>query len=353
MSGTSGQFYQPWQKVLLWVVILAALLGVFLLFTGRMVTFNKKEAKAQPPQVQMNTNIAPLQHPPVAAQAPIYTRPGGTQKQQQQQPESDEAHLAALNSPIGVYGARAAAADQGAADRAGRQAPVGQDALEASLQATPLEGTKVAELPNPRWLIEQGRILSCTQQTKINSTLPGAVTAIIATEIRGETGDVVLIDKGARVFGTIQHTLMNGSDRVSVLWQNITTPVLYDGAGMPHQFRVAANSPASSDLGETGLDGDLNRHLGLKIGGILGFSFVQSASQYALNKATQGNGNNSVNLNSVQSGTDQATSTLLNNWIAIPDVLTRDQGLPCGIQIVRDLDMRSAYQLKQTMRAKR
>ena len=61
---------------------------------------------------------------------------------------------------------------------------------------TKMDGTRVAELPDPRWLIEAGRLLSCMQVTKIDSTLPGAVTAIIPDAIRGETGDVVAAAQG-------------------------------------------------------------------------------------------------------------------------------------------------------------
>jgi type IV secretion system protein VirB10 len=180
--------------------------------------------------------------------------------------------------------------------------------------------------------------------TRINSTLPGAVSAVIDDNIKGETGDVVLLDKGSKVFGTIQKALMNGADRLGVLWQNITTPVLYDGRGMPHQFRVTANSPASSELGETGLDGDVNRHLGRKIGGIIGMSLVQGGIQAGVQAASQNRGQQ-TNLNFVQNSGNSASEELLRAWVQIPDVMTRDQGLTCGIQLVRDLDMHGAYTL--------
>jgi type IV secretion system protein VirB10 len=163
--------------------------------------------------------------------------------------------------------------------------------------------------------------------------------------------NVVVMPQGARVFGTIQHSLTNGLDRLAVLWQNITTPVLYDGRGMPHQFRVAVNSPASSELGETGLDGDVDHHYVKKIGGILGLSLIQGAIQYGVAKAqNQGQGNTTLNLDSFQSGGNDAANELLRAWINIPDVMTRNQGTACGIYVVRDLDMRGAYKLTKMYR---
>jgi type IV secretion system protein VirB10 len=345
-------FLKPWQKIGIWVVIALVMGCILVLFSGRMAFFHKQEAKAQPSRAQVDTNIAPLNMPPVTHVADVPARPAYAGGQRVAGVPVDDERAKALNSDINAYSWRSPSAAGGQSGPEGsRPAPGTADALEASLQPTTMEGTKVAELPNPRWLIEQGRVLPCTQQTKINSTLPGAVTAIIPEEVRGETGDTVLLDKGARVFGTIQHTLMNGADRLAVLWQNITTPVLYDDRGMPHQFRVTVNSPASSDLGETGLDGDVNRHLIQKIGGILGFSLMQGGIQAAIQQANRSNNGTQLNLNSVQSGTDQATSTLLNAWVSIPDVMTRDQGLTCSISIVRDLDMRSAYQLRTQYRS--
>jgi len=361
MSGPSpvvadAVFLRPWQKVGLWILIGLVFVGILVMFSGRMTFLHRQEAKAEPSHVQMDTNIPPLVRPQIVLGTSVPIRPAyATPARTAQGPVVDDERIAALNSNIGVYAAHSGIGGGAAAgvDAAGRPLPGSPDALEASLQPTTMDGTKVAELPNPRWLIEQGRVLPCTQQTKINSTLPGAVTAIIPEEIRGETGDVVLFDKGARVFGTIQHTLMNGADRLAVLWQNVTTPVLYDDRGMPHQYRIAVNSPAASELGETGLDGDLNRHLLQKIGGILGFSLAQGAIQAGIQEATKSNNGTTLNLNSVQSGTDQATSTLLNSWVNIPDVLTRDQGLACSIYVIRDLDMRAAYNLRLKYRSRR
>ena len=347
-----GGFLKPWQKIGIWSAVIVGGFGLMFLFSGRMITIGHRgEAKAEPAHAQVDTNISPLVLPPAAtqplpAQRPAYAGLPGAQTAD----NGGDWQAAWYNSPIGGYSARPAGAAGQSTPGGGRLPPGSADALEASLRPTEIEGTKVAELPDPRWLIEQGRILPCVQLTRINSTLPGGVSAIIPTEIRGETGDTVLFDKGAKIFGTVQHALMNGADRLAVLWQGITTPVLYDASGMPHQFRIAVNSPASSELGETGLDGDVNRHLGIKIGGILGMSLVQGAIQAGVQEAAKSQNGTQINLNSFQSGSNSAVETLENAWVSIPDVMTRNQGTACGIQVVRDLDMRDAYKLRTNYR---
>src|SRR5689334_8088889 len=68
---------------------------------------------------------------------------------------------------------------------------------------------------------------------------------------------VRLIDKGSTLIGTAAHGLGNGLDRVFVLWQTIRTEPLYDQYGIPHQYDVAVNSPATEENGENGLPGDV------------------------------------------------------------------------------------------------
>lgn len=364
MSATvaTGGMAGPWKKIAIWAAVFVAIVVVLFMFTGHL-TFHKEQPKPTY-KVQMNTQVSALERPaqpppatvqtatlpPAAAPASPLRLPIAQSNERQKAYDSDIG--AYVMSRNGDTAARPAGAGKPAADPDAIP-PSGQpDALEASLVPTKMEGTRVAELPNPRYLVEQGRQLPCTQQTKINSSLPGSVTAIIPVEIRGETGDTVLIPKGARVFGTVQHGLMNGLDRLAVLWQNITTPVIYDRQGMPRQFRVAVNSPAASELGETGLDGDIDRHLAKKLGGIIGMSLIQGGIQAGVSAAqNSGNGNQTFNFNQFQQGGNSAADMLLRSWISIPDVMTRDQGLTCSIQLVRDLDLRGAYKLIQSIRS--
>jgi len=345
----------PWRKILIYVGVIGGIGLVFVFSSaGNLPFLHRHKPGERPLEVQMNGPITRLDKP-VEQHLPPPARPAVLTQARVVNAGSDDDARKAAEAPLSAYSLGPTTGNAPPAKVAQNdpdELPAGNrpDALEASLQPAKMDGTRVAELPNPRWLIEQGRVLPCTQQTRIDSTLPGAVTAIIPEGIRGETGDVVVLPKGAHVFGTIQHALTNGLDRLAVLWQSITTPVLYDSRGMPHQFRVTVNSPAASELGETGVDGEVDRHYLKKIGGILGLSLIQGSIQYAVQSAQKDNGGTTINLDSFQNGGNQAANSLLESWIAIPDVMHRNQGLSCGIYIVRDLDMRGAYQLTQRYR---
>lgn len=349
----------PWRAAIIGGIIALVAGGLLLMFTGQFPGLRKKEEKPQLPTVQFSsTGLTPVERPVEARSE--------TQRQieQQRQAPQQQTFGQTGRSPMRVFqlqnsGAAAAASRQvgGPGNPDGIPPSSMPDALSASLQPTKMDGVRVAELPHPDYLIEEGRVLPCVQQTRINSTLPGAVTAIINKDIRGETSSEVLLPKGAKVLGTIKQGLLNGLDRLAVLWQDISTPILYDDAGVAHQFRVAVNSPAATELGETGVDGDVNRHMFNpfpgKIGAIVGMSLIQGGIQagvnYANNASSKGNGNtqNSLNFNQFAQGGQNASDELLRSFVQIPDIMTRDQGLACSIFVVRDLDM---YPMVQLMR---
>jgi type IV secretion system protein VirB10 len=341
----------PGRKALIVGCSLIAVIGAGYMFSGREIPFiHHDQPSDRPIEVQMNGPITRLDKP--VEQLPPITRPAIVDKARATGGNNDSAKAAAESNLVAfsltgsANGAPAPTTKPGATDPDGLPLANQPDALELSLKPTRITGTRVSELPDPTWLVTQGRVLPCTQQTAIDSSLPGAVTAITSEPIRGEAGDVVLIPKGARVFGTVQHSLMNGLDRLAVLWQSISWQ-LPDNQGLLHLYRIETDSPASSVLGETGLDGDIDHHYLKKIGGILGMSLIQGGIQYGVAKAqSSGQGNTSVNLDSFQQGGNEAASTLLQSWVAIPDVMHRNQGLACSIFVVRDLDFRGIYQLK-------
>lgn len=220
------------------------------------------------------------------------------------------------------------------------------DALSERLQSTKLNGVSATRLPDPEMTIPQGTIIPCIQQTALDSSYPGLITAIVPQNIYGAGGHTVLIDAGSKVVGTMQKGIVNGLSREFVLWQQMTTPA-------PNFVRIGLDSPAAGALGRTGLDGDVNRHFWEKIKGALLLSTVDTGIQAAALGATNalasnrgGYGGSSINFYQFQNAGDQAVNTLLQSTIQIPDTLTRPQGASCSIFVARDLDFSSVYALR-------
>ena len=287
---------------------------------------------------------------PAVAQTPLM--PGGSGAASRQ--GMDPLLLAARTADIGAGGtagppprsAAAAASTESGAAAAPRPEPGSGSPLAHELTPTPLAASKAIEIPNPRLTIEQGTLIPCTQQSAIDTSYPGMVTATIPVGIRGATGDVVLLDAGSKVVGSVEHGVVNGLDRGFVLWRQITTPIMYDPDGTPRQLRIRVDSPAADEIGETGLDMDVDRHVWRKLSGVIGLSLIQGSLNLGAAALSHGNGSNNLNFNQFAAGGDQVANTLLQSTIQIPDVGHRNQGLACTIFVARDLSFADRYALR-------
>lgn len=224
-------------------------------------------------------------------------------------------------------------------------APGSDDPLSAALRPTQLNGVRVTEGPDPNFTVGAGRLITCKQQVQFNSTAPGGVTAVVDRDVWSETGKLRLIDKGSTLIGTAAHGLGNGLDRVFVLWQTIRTEPLYDQYGIPHQYDVAVNSPATEENGANGLAGDVNRHLPMKLGGVFAISLVQGLTGAISNIGSSSGGTTNNIFPSFGQGASSAADIWIQRMIDIPDVLTRLEGQQCGVLLLRDVDMHGAYKL--------
>ena len=261
----------------------------------------------------------------------------------------------AYDSDIGAIGGNSAEGGSVAPAGTGRAGsgvtPVSLDDLPGKpggladrLKPTEMNGTKASELPNPDFLISQGRLIPCELQTAIDTTFPGLVRATIPTPVYSDTGNVILFDKGSKVVGTMEQAIINGLNRQFVLWTRITTPPMYDRNGVPHEYAIKLDSPAVDEVGATGLDGDVNTHLWKKLSGAVMLSVLSGAIQIGTS-AVQQPGTSNLNISQAGSGLNNLPSQLLSATINIPDVLHRNQGTTCAIFVARDLEV-ATYNLR-------
>ena len=227
---------------------------------------------------------------------------------------------------------------QGDRDHGTDRTPLGQ-----ALKPTMLEGSKATLLPHPLMTITMGTQIPCTPIQPLTSDAPGMVTCTIPVDIFGQRvgpnrHGVALLPAGTRVVGTEQAMLQQGHNRLFVLWQRAQTP---------DNVIINMDSPAADEIGEAGLDGDLNTHFWQRFGGAIMLSFIDSGLQAAAQIASQaGSGSNSVNFSSFSSGGTSAAATALQSTVNIPPTLHRDQALPATVFVARDLDFSDVYGLQ-------
>ncbi|MDK1494602.1 type IV secretion system protein VirB10 [Sinorhizobium sp. 7-81] len=207
--------------------------------------------------------------------------------------------------------------------------------LQTRMKPAVLQASRATLLPNPDFMITQGTTLHCILQTAIDTNLAGYVKCVLPEDVRGATGNVVLLDRGTTVVGEIQRGLQQGDARVFVIWNRAETP---------NHALVSLASPGADELGRSGLPGTVDNHFWQRFGGAMLLSVVQGAFQAASSYA--GSSGEGTSINSFQGNSGQIANTALSATINIPPTLKKNQGDTVSIFVARDLDFSDVYELR-------
>lgn len=313
---------------------------------------SKPKQGGKPPEVALNGGAggfrpAPLVTPPPAAPLPMPPpRPVETPRlalaPQRHEMTPAESPIFAFSGVVPEQLARTAAAPLASAAASAAKTSA-TSSIGARLKPTVLDGARASLLPHPDMLITEGTVIPCTLQTPINTELPGYVKCVLPQDIRGTTGNVVLLDRGTTVIGEVQNGLMQGQDRVFVLW---------DRAETPDHAIIELDSPGTDQLGAPGVPGGVNNHLLERFGSAIVLSVLQGALQAGTAAAgNAGNNGNGFTINSFSSNGQDISNTALQNSINIPPTLEVNQGDNVAIFVAKDLDFSDIYKLRVTSAA--
>ena len=208
----------------------------------------------------------------------------------------------------------------------------GADTLAGLLRAPQVVAAQARVLPTQRWLLPKGAFIDCTLETAIDSTLPGLTTCVTATDTFGADGRVVLLDRGTKLIGETRGQLQQGAARVFVLWTEARTPT---GVVVP------LDSPATDELGRSGLAGEVNRHFWQRFGAAILISTIGGAAQASVRSAGAGG---TVIYN--PSGSEQVMSDVLTDTVNIAPTVTKHNGDRIQVLVARDVDFSGVYELR-------
>jgi type IV secretion system protein VirB10 len=207
----------------------------------------------------------------------------------------------------------------------------GAATLGDSLQPTIAKPAEAGLLPSRRWLLPKGSFLNCTLETAIDSTFAGLTTCILATDVFGADGRVVLMERGTKLIGETRSDVRLGQARVAVLWDEARTP-----AGVVLNLA----SPGTDALGRAGVPGTVDRHTAERFGAAFLLSLVDlGVAAVAAHGQASG-----VVVYSAQESRDVATE-VLRNTITIPPTIRVAPGARLTVTVVRDIDFRTVYRL--------
>jgi type IV secretion system protein VirB10 len=179
------------------------------------------------------------------------------------------------------------------------------------------------KLEHPDKIVAQGTVIPAVLETALDSDLPGYARALVSRDVRAFDGTTVLIPRGSRLIGQYKSALQAGQSRALIVWNRLLRP---DGVS------IQLGSPATDDLGQTGLAGKVNSHFMQRFGAAILLSVVEG-----LAGSIGGGSSNTVVLGSVGGGTG-AAGVALQNDIKISPTVRVMQGTPIQVFAARDLD---------------
>lgn len=194
---------------------------------------------------------------------------------------------------------------------------------------------RATRLPTRRWWLPKGTFLDCTLETAIDSTLPGLVTGVLASDTYGADGQVVLLERGTRLLGEVGGSVTRGQRRLRVIWQEARTPT---------GVVIELESPGTDALGRAGVTGEVDRHFGERFGAAMLVSVLDGAVQAAVAAQRDGGGNAVV---VSPSGAQDIASEVLKDTVAIPPTIRIAPGERLQVLVAKDVDFRPVYGLER------
>lgn len=221
--------------------------------------------------------------------------------------------------------------------------PVGQsegtDGLAGRLKPTVLQARLAAKLPNLDYLLKRGTTIPCALKTGIDTTLPGFVICNVLNNVYSANGKVLLIERGATVFGEQQSQLQQGQERTFIVWTRIDNP---------NGVFANIDSPATDQMGYSGIPGYVDTHFWQRFGSAIMLSLIKDFSQ-AYSQRVANRSNTGTTVIQPYANTTQATQDMgaeaLRNSINIPPSLVVLPATAVNVMVARDVSFENVFNL--------
>jgi type IV secretion system protein VirB10 len=175
-----------------------------------------------------------------------------------------------------------------------------------------------SRIADPAHTIPQGAVIPAVLETALNSDLPGFARAIVSRDIKGFDGSVVLVPRGSRLIGQYKSNLSSGVKRMYVIWERLLRP---DGVS------IQLGSPATDEIGQAGIAGEVDTHFLKRFGAAMLLSVVTGLST--------SNSGTAIVIGS--GGAQSAATDALGVDAKIPPTITVEQGTVIQVFVARDL----------------
>jgi len=236
-----------------------------------------------------------------------------------------EARAERIASPMIAFSGMGAGTDRENSLEAAR---LNEDEAFVRAGARPAPVTRAEVIVNPGNTVVQGTMIQAVTETALDSTLPGAIRAIVSEDVHSFDGTRVLIPRGARLVGRYRSDVALAQSRVMVAWDRVI---------LPDNQTVEISAFGGDELGRTGTTGFVDTRFAQRFGSAALISLIG-----ALPAAAAGQIEDEAAADIASDvGTDlrDSTQSVMQDYLAIRPVIHVDQGTRITVMVDRDLEI--------------
>ncbi|SNY59919.1 type IV secretion system protein VirB10 [Pseudooceanicola antarcticus] len=236
-----------------------------------------------------------------------------------------EARAERIASPMIAFSGMGAGADRENTLEAAR---LNADEAFVRSGAQPAQVTRAEVIANPSNTVVQGTMIQAVTETALDSTLPGAIRAIVSEDVHSFDGTRILIPRGARLIGRYRSDVALAQSRVMVAWDRII---------LPDNQTVQISAFGGDELGRTGTTGFVDTRFAQRFGSAALISLIGALPAAA---AGQIDSEAAADVASdVGSDLRDSTQSVMQDYLAIRPVIHVDQGTRITVMVDRDLEI--------------
>ncbi len=200
--------------------------------------------------------------------------------------------------------------------------------------------TMAKQLGHRSLTLPKGTAFTCALKSRVVTASSGMVGCMVQRHVYGDDGRVLLIERGSHLDGEYRVIAVRpGMVRIPVLWARVRTPL---------GVTVDIDSPATGPLGESGIDGHVDKRWSERIGAAMLLSLIDDSVKLIIQEQTKHHQGDTIVLPSTTANSSKLAEKVLDSTINIPPLIYQNQGGIVGIYVARDVDFSSVYALEPT-----
>jgi len=208
------------------------------------------------------------------------------------------------------------------------------------LQGSSTPRVAAAMLGNRSLILPKGTAFTCALKTRVISAASGLVGCQVQHNVYSDDGRVLLIERGSHLDGEYRIAAIRaGMVRIPVLWNRLRTPL---------GVTVDIESPATGQLGESGIDGHVDNRWTERIGAAMLLSLIDDSVKLVIQSQANERQGDTIVLPSTTANASKLAEKVLDSTINIPPLIYQNQGGIVGIHVARDVDFSGVYELQPT-----